>query len=208
MYKIIIKRAIDILISLLLLIALSPLMLLIFLLLLLTSSESPIFTQRRAGRKERPFELFKFRTMNTMADTTGQPAPDQQRLTPRGRWLRKYSLDELPQLINVLRGEMSLIGPRPLFMRYLAYYRTDEQKRHHVRPGISGWAQVNGRNNCCWDDRLAMDVYYVEQLSFSLDLKIFYKTILNILLSKDVVVDESYLIDDLNVERSGHVSSN
>lgn len=207
MYKSVIKRLIDFLGSLLLLVILSPVMLIVLIAVKITVNGSPIFTQERAGRWETPFRLFKFKTMTELTTSTGEMASDQLRLTSLGKFLRKYSLDELPQLFNVLSGQMSLIGPRPLFVKYLSSYRGDEVKRHDVRPGISGWAQVNGRNNAGWDDRLALDVYYVENVSFAFDLKILYKTIINIILSKDVVVGHSYAMKDLNEERTFDIST-
>ena len=202
MYNPGVKRLIDLLLSLILLIGLSPIMLLTFVILRLTGTKNPIFIQERAGRWETPFNLFKFKTMNELRTPDGKMAGDQVRLTIVGKFLRKYSLDELPQLFNVLMGQMSLIGPRPLFVKYLRFYRSSETKRHSVRPGISGWAQVNGRNNTDWDERLSLDSYYVENISLGLDLKIFYKTIINIILTKDVVVDTPYLIKDLDDERA------
>lgn len=205
MYNSKMKRLLDILLALTIFILVSPVMLIILLVLLFTTGGQPIFMQERAGKNEGPFMLFKFRTMNSVKAPDGELASDQVRLTAFGRFLRKSSLDELPQLINVICGQMSLIGPRPLFMRYLDYYRPIEKKRHTVRPGISGWAQVNGRNNANWDERLRMDVFYVENVSFKLDLLIIYKTVINIILSRDVVVDETYLIADLNEERQADV---
>ncbi|RZK26930.1 MAG: sugar transferase [Flavobacterium sp.] len=207
MYRSVIKRLIDLLGSLLLLVILSPIMLIIFIALKVTGNGNPIFTQERAGRWEIPFRLFKFKTMIELTTSTGQMASDELRLTTLGKFLRKTSLDELPQLINVLIGQMSLIGPRPLFIKYLSSYRGKEVKRHDVRPGISGWAQVNGRNNATWDERLSLDVYYVENISFGFDLKILYKTIINIILSKDVVVGNPYAMKDLNEERAFDISS-
>ena len=207
MYNPGVKRLIDLLLSLILLIGLSPIMLLTFVILRLTGTKNPIFIQERAGRWETPFNLFKFKTMNELRTPDGKMAGDQVRLTIVGKFLRKYSLDELPQLFNVLMGQMSLIGPRPLFVKYLRFYRSSETKRHSVRPGISGWAQVNGRNNADWDERLSLDSYYVENISLGLDLKIFYKTIINIILTKDVVVDTPYLIKDLDDERAFDVGN-
>jgi undecaprenyl phosphate N,N'-diacetylbacillosamine 1-phosphate transferase len=207
MYNPFFKRLIDLILSLILLIGLSPIMLLTFVILRLTGTKNPIFIQERAGRWEKPFKLFKFKTMNELKTPDGKMAGDQVRLTVVGKFLRKYSLDELPQLFNVLMGQMSLIGPRPLFVKYLRFYRSTEKKRHSVRPGISGWAQVNGRNNSDWDERLSLDSYYVENISLGLDLKIIYKTIINIILTKDVVVDTPYLIKDLDDERAFDVPS-
>lgn len=205
MYMLKFKRSIDLLLSSVLIILFLPLMLVILMILCFTTGGNPIFIQQRAGKDEKSFLLFKFRTMNGLKTPSGELAEDQFRLTSFGRFLRKSSLDELPQLINVLIGDMSLIGPRPLFVKYLGYYYLAEKKRHSIRPGISGWAQVNGRNNANWDERLKLDIYYVDNLCFRLDMLILYKTVINIILSKDVVVDESYLIKDLDEERSGNV---
>ena len=156
------------------------------------------FTQERPGRDEKIFKLIKFKSMTDECDERGNLLPDSKRLTKIGRFIRATSIDELPQLINVLKGEMSLIGPRPLLPRYLPYYTERERLRHSVRPGITGWAQVHGRNNTTWDTMLENDVWYVEHLSFSLDVKIFFLTIKNVLTSKDVIVELSgeYLDDE------------
>ena len=142
---------------------------------------SPVlFRQRRPGRDGRPFTLVKFRTMRDATDAAGRPLADAERLTPFGRWLRSTSLDELPELWNVLAGEMSLVGPRPLLTRYLPLYSQDQARRHEVRPGITGWAQVGGRNSLAWPERLAMDVWYVDHRSFALDLRILAATLLKV----------------------------
>lgn len=156
------------------------------------------FTQERPGKDEKIFKLIKFKSMTDECDEHGSLLPDSKRLTKIGRFIRATSIDELPQLINVLKGEMSLIGPRPLLPRYLPYYTERERLRHSVRPGITGWAQVHGRNNTTWETMLENDVWYVEHLSFSLDVKIFFLTIKNVLTSKDVVVELSgeYLDDE------------
>jgi undecaprenyl phosphate N,N'-diacetylbacillosamine 1-phosphate transferase len=166
-------------------------MLIVIYLILLISIGNPMFFQKRVGMNKRPFTLIKFRSMNNKLDSTGKLLPNNLRITAIGRVLRKTSLDELPQLINVLKGDMSFIGPRPLFESYLPYYTVEEQIRHTVRPGISGWAQVNGRNLLNWDTKLSLDVYYVKHISFKLDLLIAAKTIINILSAKDVLVDET-----------------
>lgn len=146
------------------------------------------FLQERPGKDGKIFKVIKFKSMTDERDADGNLLPDAQRLTKVGRFVRSTSIDELPQLINVLKGDMALIGPRPLLPRYLPYYTKREQLRHTVRPGITGWAQVHGRNNLNWDDRLELDAWYVENLSFLLDVRIFMKTIVNVLKRKDVVV--------------------
>lgn len=143
--------------------------------------ETPmIFAQTRAGRYGQPFRLYKFRTMTNSRDGLGQLLPDSERLTPFGRWLRSTSLDELPELWNVFRGDMSLIGPRPLLMEYLPHYTTQQSRRHEVLPGLTGWAQVHGRNITAWDERFAQDVWYVDNLSFSLDMWILWRTLVGV----------------------------
>jgi undecaprenyl phosphate N,N'-diacetylbacillosamine 1-phosphate transferase len=186
MYLKILKRIIDIGVAGVLLILFFPLMACIFIALLVINREGPMFLQERAGKNEVYFTLLK----------------DHLRLTRLGRILRKTSLDELPQLINVFKGDMSLIGPRPLLIKYLPFYNAIEKRRHNLRPGISGLAQVSGRNELNWEKRLALDVYYVENVSFKLDSIIFFKTIFKILLVKDVITDKPYTIADLDEERS------
>jgi undecaprenyl phosphate N,N'-diacetylbacillosamine 1-phosphate transferase len=163
---------------------------------------NPFFVQIRPGLNERIFKLYKFKTMTDAKDLEGSLLPDALRLTRVGRILRKSSLDELPQLLNVIAGDMSLIGPRPLLTRYLPHYTETEKLRHRVRPGITGWAQVNGRNVSSWNARLAADVYYFENLSFKLDMEILYKTFLSVISAKDVVIDPDSLMHPLDVERS------
>ena len=161
----------------------------------------PFFYQLRPGKGERIFRIIKFKTMNDRCDANGQLLPDAERLTKIGAFVRKTSLDEIPQLLNVLKGDMSLIGPRPLLVKYLPYYSKREQLRHTVRPGITGLAQVNGRNKLNWDDRLELDAQYVENLSFLLDIKILFRTIINVLLRKDIAV--GYIdLDDYRKNRN------
>jgi len=155
---------------------------------LLANGRPVLFRQQRIGRDERPFVLLKFRTMRSAEAADGQPLPDVERLTRLGAFLRRTSLDELPQLINVLRGDMSLIGPRPLFVRYLPYYTLRERQRHQVRPGITGLAQVSGRNHLLWDERLELDVKYVENRSLRLDLSILWRTFGRLFSRGDVIV--------------------
>lgn len=163
---------------------------------------SPVlFRQERPGLREKPFVLYKFRTMNDARDVNGELLPDRDRLTPFGAFLRRTSLDELPELWNVLKGEMSLVGPRPLLTRYTPYFTEEERLRFLVRPGITGWAQVNGRNTASWDDRLAMDVWYVRHPSLMLDLKILGMTISRVLRRSGVVVDARSTMADLDDAR-------
>ena len=171
-YDKIIKRFLDIVFSLIALILLSPIILILFILIRLKMGSPVIFKQKRPGKDERIFTLYKFRSMTDECDEYGELLPATERLTPFGKLLRKTSLDELPELFNVLKGDMSLVGPRPLRIRYLPYYYEHERVRHQVRPGITGLAQVSGRNNLQWDYRFAYDVKYVEEQSLWLDLKI------------------------------------
>ena len=177
MYKTYIKRTIDFAVALLALIALSPLMVFITIGLFLTNKGNPFFFQTRPGENEQLFSIVKFKTMTHAKDTQGNLLPDGERMTKTGSFVRKTSLDELPQLLNVLKGDMSLIGPRPLLPEYLPLYNSEQKKRHLVRPGITGWAQVNGRNAISWEEKFKFDVWYVCNLSFLLDCKILVKTI-------------------------------
>lgn len=174
------KRVFDVLVATLGLIALSPLLLLVALLVLADVGSPVLFRQTRPGFRGRPFELRKFRTMRDAVGSSGALRPDAERLTKVGRFLRSTSLDELPELLNVLMGEMTLVGPRPLLMEYLPLYSQEQARRHDVRPGITGWAQVNGRNALDWPARLELDVWYVDHRSFLLDLHILTRTILKV----------------------------
>jgi sugar transferase EpsL len=170
------KRALDLVVSSAALLLMAPLIAGIVLLSRMLLGEPALLRQWRPGLQGRPFKLFKIRTMNEARDDGGHLRPDAERLTPFGRFLRRTSIDELPELWNVLRGEMSLVGPRPLLMQYLERYTSEQARRHEVRPGITGWAQVNGRNALSWEDRFAMDVWYVDHRSLWLDLKILILT--------------------------------
>lgn len=203
MYRSFIKRSIDFIISLSLLLLLLPLLLLIIFFLSCTNGKSGVFFfQLRPGINEKIFKLVKFKTMTDERDAEGNLLPDADRLTKVGRFVRSTSLDELPQLINVLKGDMSLIGPRPLLVRYLPYYSERERLRHSVRPGITGWAQVHGRNALPWDQRLESDVWYVEHISFCLDLKITLLTIKKVLFRENIISGENPIMGDLDKERS------
>lgn len=201
MYRLYLKRILDLLFAGAALIAFAPVFLIISIMLALLYRGNPFFIQKRPGLNEAIFSLIKFKTMTDERDGQGLLLPDSLRLTPIGRFLRKTSLDELPQLINVVTGDMSLIGPRPLLPRYLPYYSPKEKLRHRIRPGITGWAQVNGRNMSTWDDRLAADVYYFEHLSFKLDVKILCDTITGVISARDVITDPDSLMDPLDIER-------
>ena len=175
------KRAMDVSVAVLLLVAMSVPMMVVALLVRWTMGAPVFFRQTRPGLHAKPFELTKFRTMDHATDDKGNPLADEARLTPLGRWLRKLSLDELPQFIEVLRGDMSRVGPRPPMMEYLLLYTPEKARRHEVRPGITGWAQVNGRNAQSWEDRLRLDVWYVDHRSLWLDLKILWLTFVKVI---------------------------
>lgn len=186
MYKNYIKRIFDFLIALVGLICLSPIFIIVTIGLYFANQGKPFFFQARPGKNERIFRIIKFKTMNDKKDSNGNLLPDAERLTPIGAFVRKTSLDEIPQLINVLKGDMSLIGPRPLRTYYLPLYNEVQKTRHNVRPGITGWAQVNGRNAISWTKKFELDVYYVNNISFALDLKIFFLTIKKVLVREGI----------------------
>lgn len=177
MYKHLFKRVIDFLAALFGLLLLSPVFILVMLGLFIANSGKPFFFQSRPGKGGKSFKIIKFKTMNDKKDANGNLLSDAERLTPIGSFVRKTSLDEVPQLINVLKGDMSLIGPRPLLVQYLPLYNANQARRHEVRPGITGWAQVNGRNAISWKQKFNYDVWYVDNMSFGLDVKIFFLTI-------------------------------
>ena len=181
MYRNVCKRLIDFCVALLAIVILSPFIGIITGLLYVVNSGKPFFTQERPGKEGRVFRVVKFKTMNDKCDESGHLLPDKERLTVIGKLIRSTSLDEVPQLINVLSGDMSLVGPRPLLVKYLPLYSEKQGRRHEVRPGITGWAQVHGRNTISWADRFELDVYYVEHMSFILDLKIIFMTIKKVL---------------------------
>jgi len=186
MYSNFIKRAIDILLSLIGLFIISPVFIIIIILLLIRNKNTPFFIQKRTGKNNILFNVIKFKTMNDNKDSTGNSLPDIDRLTSLGKFIRKTSLDEIPQLINVIRGDMSLVGPRPLLPSYLKLYSKEQARRHNVKPGITGWAQVNGRNNISWKRKFELDVWYVDRQSFLLDFKIILLTIKKVFLSEDI----------------------
>lgn len=204
MYKHFFKRFFDFWISLIALIVISPILLVVTIWLhFANKGAGAFFFQERPGKNERIFKVIKYKTMTDERDEKGNLLPDAQRLTKVGRFVRSTSLDELPQLFNVLKGDMALIGPRPLLVQYLPYYTERERLRHTVRPGISGWAQVHGRNALKWNERLELDAYYAEHLSFLMDLKIILMTIKNVLQRKDISVDSMLVESYLDEERKG-----
>ena len=176
----------DLMVAGLALVITLPLWVSVALLLIISNRGQIFFTQLRPGKYGRPFRLIKFKTMNDRRDEVGDLLPDAQRLTPVGKFIRKTSLDELPQLINVLKGEMSLVGPRPLLMEYLSLYSTEQARRHLVRPGITGWAQVNGRNALSWSEKFRFDCWYVDHQSFLLDMKILLLTVVRVLRAQGI----------------------
>ncbi|MBQ6786554.1 MAG: sugar transferase [Lachnospiraceae bacterium] len=186
MYRKYIKRLLDIVISLTALVILSPVMLIVAILVRCKLGSPVIFHQQRPGYQEKVFKLCKFRTMTDERDENGELLPDAVRLTKFGKMLRATSLDELPELWNILKGDMSLIGPRPLLVKYLPLYNEFQKHRHDVKPGLTGWAQVNGRNAISWEERFEMDVYYVNNQSFLLDLKILFKTVAVVFKHSDI----------------------
>lgn len=180
------KRLFDVVVAATGLVATLPVTLTAAGAILLTMGRPVLFRQQRPGRGGRPFEILKFRTMRGAVDAEGRPLPDAERLTSLGRFLRATSIDELPELLNVLRGDMSLVGPRPLLMEYLPLYTPEQARRHDVRPGLTGWAQVNGRNALSWEERFALDLWYVENRSFWLDLRILFRTVGKVLASEGI----------------------
>lgn len=201
MYKHFFKRFFDLIIVFTALLIIWPILLVITIWLhFANKGAGAFFFQERPGKDERIFKVIKFKSMTDERDAAGNLLPNEKCITKVGRFVRKTSIDELPQLFNVLKGDMSLIGPRPLLPEYLPYYTGRERLRHTVRPGITGWAQVNGRNAVKWDDRLEMDAYYVEHLSLGVDLKIILTTVKNVLVSKDIKVVPAGRL--LSVERA------
>lgn len=181
MYNFFFKRVIDIILSLSVLTLLSPIFLIVFVLLLFANNGKAFFVQKRPGKSEKIFKIMKFKSMNDKKGVDGELLPDEDRITRVGRFVRKTSLDEIPQLLNVLKGDMSLIGPRPLLVDYLPLYSEEQSRRHDIRPGITGWAQVNGRNAISWEKKFEFDVWYVDNCSFFLDMKIFWMTFLKVI---------------------------
>lgn len=189
MYKRFLKRPLDFTLSLVALIVLSPVLLVLIVLGWIKMKGNPFFTQLRPGKDEKIFKLIKFRTMTCETDENGNLLPDEQRLTTYGKILRSTSLDELPELINILKGDMSIVGPRPLLVEYLPWYDEKEKHRHDVRPGLTGWAQVNGRNSVDWETRFALDVEYVQNMSLWVDIKILFLTVKKVLCRSNVAQD-------------------
>ena len=189
MYKNIFKRFFDFLIALIVLICISPILLIVTIWLhFANKGAGAFFTQDRPGKGEKIFKVIKFKSMTDERDAEGNLLPEAQRLTKIGAFIRKFSIDELPQLINVLKGDMAFIGPRPLLPKYIPLYNEEQHRRHEVRPGISGWAQVHGRNNITWTEKFKLDVWYVDHVSLWIDIKVIFLTIKNVLSSKDIIL--------------------
>lgn len=195
-YRRYIKRPMDVLLSLIALIVFSPLLLAIAILVKIKLGSPVIFKQQRPGLNEKIFTIYKFRTMTDKKDENGKLLPDGERLTKFGRWLRSTSIDELPELINIIKGDMSIVGPRPLLIKYLPLYTAEQKRRHEVRPGLSGLAQVNGRNAIGWDDKFNLDVEYVNNVSFMVDWKIIFKTL-----------EKAFMREDINAETATTMES-
>lgn len=200
MYKLFLKRCIDFTAALVGLLVLSPVFLVVTVLLAILNDGKPFFYQLRPGKHEKIFKIIKFKTMNDKRDAHGELLPNIERITPVGAFVRKSSLDEIPQLINVLIGDMSLIGPRPLLPEYIPLYKPEQRHRHDVRPGITGWAQVNGRNSITWQQKFAYDLYYVKNQSFALDMKILFMTIGKTVGAKDVNASKELIMPKFNGE--------
>lgn len=209
MYKHFFKRFFDFWIALIALVCLSPILVVVTIWLhFANKGAGAFFLQERPGKDGKIFKVIKFKSMTDERDATGNLLPDKDRITAVGKFVRKTSIDELPQLLNVLKGDMALIGPRPLLPEYLPWYTEKEKRRHDVRPGISGWAQVNGRSNITWDKKLKYDVYYVDHLSFVMDVKVIYKTLQNMINKSDVVgVIPQNGIGKLDVERANKIKN-
>lgn len=186
MYVNLFKNIIDFFIAIIGLIILSPFFLIILFILMLINKGSPFFLQKRPGKNRKIFKIIKFKTMTDRKDAFGNLLPMGERITPFGNFLRKTSLDEMPQLLNIIKGDMSIVGPRPLLEQYLPLYTERQNRRHNVKPGITGWAQINGRNQVTWKEKFEMDIWYVENISFKTDISIILKTAKQVLLRKDI----------------------
>lgn len=195
MYKNIFKPVLDLILSLVAFIILLPMFLILILFFAIANNGKPFFFQTRPGKNNRVFKIVKFKTMNDRKDSNGNLLADEDRLTSIGRFVRKTSLDEIPQLLNVIKGDMSLVGPRPLLIEYLSLYDEDQVRRHEVRPGITGWAQVNGRNAISWQEKFRLDVWYVDHISLLLDIKILCLTIVKVFKSEGISSEKSVTIE-------------
>lgn len=198
MYKLFFKRLIDFVLGIGLFLILSPLFILVMVFLFFANRGKPFFFQHRPGKNEKVFSIIKFKTMNDKTDEDGNLLPFEKRITKVGSFVRKYSLDEIPQLLNVIIGDMSLVGPRPLLVKYLPLYNSVQKRRHEVKPGITGWAQVNGRNTISWEQKFDFDVYYVDHISFLFDLKILFLTAKKVLIKEGVNSSDTLNMEEFN----------
>lgn len=198
MYKLFLKRLIDFIVAFLALLILSPVFIIVTIGLYFANDGKPFFFQSRPGLNEKIFKIIKFKTMNDKKDADGNLLPDADRLTPIGAFVRKTSLDEIPQLINVLKGDMAIIGPRPLLIQYLPLYNPVQRRRHEVRPGITGWAQINGRNAISWSRKFELDIWYVDHVSFQTDLKVFFLTFKKVFKSEGISAEGHVTIEPFN----------
>lgn len=208
LYEAYVKRLLDLVLSAVALLLLSPVILLVAILVRCNLGAPVIFCQERPGKDEEIFKLYKFRSMTDACDAYGELLPDELRLTRFGRFLRSTSLDELPELWNIFKGDMSIVGPRPLLVEYLPYYTEEERHRHDVSPGLTGLAQVNGRNNLSWEEKFAYDLEYVENISFAMDIRIVVLTIFNVLCQSDVQVDTQLSEGNLAKNRAHYIEAN
>ena len=201
MYAKYFKRILDFLLSFIAIIILSPLLLIIAILVRIKLGSPVLFKQERPGKDEKIFTLYKFRTMTDKKDENGMLLPDEERLTKFGKVLRSTSLDELPELFNILKGDMAIVGPRPLLVKYLPYYTEEERHRHDIRPGLTGLAQIHGRNTTKWKDRFKYDVHYVNSITFLGDIKIVIETVMKVIKKQDILVGNEQILLDLDEER-------
>ncbi len=195
MYTKVVKPLLDFFVALLALSLLSPIVITVTLILLYSNNGKPFFFQLRPGKNEKIFKIIKFKTMNDRKDQNGNLLPDFERMTTIGKWIRNSSLDELPQLLNVLKGDMSIVGPRPLLVAYLPRYNREQAQRHLVKPGITGWAQVNGRNAISWEEKFAHDIWYVKNIGFVTDFRILLKTVHKVFISEGVSANETVTME-------------
>lgn len=205
MYRKYVKRFLDIILAIIAIVITLPIFLLTGILVLIFLGKPAIFRQKRPGKDEKIFTMYKFRTMTNKKDKDGNLLPDELRLTKFGKFLRKTSLDEIPEFINILKGDMSFVGPRPLLIEYLPYYTKEEHHRHDVRPGLTGLAQVSGRNLLSWDDRFKKDIEYINNITFKNDFQIIFKTIYKVVKKEDIVIGKNVFMQNLNIERSKNI---
>lgn len=203
MYRLFFKRFLDFILSLVAVIILSPIYIIVAFLVKIKLGSPVIFTQERPGKNGKIFKMYKFRSMTSETDENGNLLPDEQRLTSFGKLLRSTSLDELPELLNILKGDMSIVGPRPLLVKYLPLYNEHQKHRHDVRPGFTGWAQCNGRNAISWEEKFDLDVYYTKHVSFLLDVKIIFKTIKTVLCREGISSETSVTMEEFRGTKNG-----